>query len=338
MRPMLNRITSVTVLLVCLILPEGLEAKRKGKRSRSRPAAARTATKQQKEEIKRLLGKFEWGMSSEKVIGILVKEVRASYEEPLKKAIGDATVYDRIRREMEEKVLEIKNSLVKFEGIRTSWDVSLVEKEFAHKNNESMVVSWAKRDRRFFFFHHGKLWKIYIAFNAELFQDKTFDDFAKIMAARLGPPERIYRQNLKGEKVLDHLEWPPVGRSDVRAIDQTGFFGNFCLVLTDRQTLESVREGRRVNSPKKKYRDSLVDIVTKESEATGFDPNEDVVDQITGRTVEAPDVVDTYQADEADEAAEKSGKAAVRKRGPTKPKRTPKKKLDTNDPLKDMDF
>jgi len=53
-----------------------------------------------------------------------------------------------------------------------------------------MIVMWEKDQRRFLFFYNGKLYKQFIAFNAEhkAFAGKSFDDFAEVIQARTGRP------------------------------------------------------------------------------------------------------------------------------------------------------
>ena len=48
-----------------------------------------------------------------------------------------------------------RSSLVKFDGQKSGWDVSIVDKEFNQSNGESMIVMWEKDQRRFLFFWNG---------------------------------------------------------------------------------------------------------------------------------------------------------------------------------------
>ena len=255
--------------------------KAKGKK---KPPAQATA--QTKLGIDKLMGQYKFGMSSAKILGMVEKDLNTEHY-PAIKQTTDAMQQDRLRRELMDKIKELKRSLIKFTGKHTPWDISMVDKEFAHKNDESMIVVWTKKDRRFFFFHNDKLYKLFIAFNADLFQDKTFEDFAQVMENRFGPAERKFTTTLKGDKVMDHLAWPPSANTLLRAIDHTKLYGNFCLVLVDKGEQETVTAGRRVNSPSKKYNDPLVDSVTKD-EGGGGDSDEDIVDRITRRTSKSP--------------------------------------------------
>ena len=302
----------------------------KGKKKAAKKDIPAAATKETTVAVDKLMGAYKWGLTSGAVMGQLEKDIRTEME-PVIKATADPLAQDRVRREMMEKVKTLRASLVKFEGKATPWDVSLVDKEFAHKNDETMVPIWGKKDRRFYFFHNDKLWKMYIAFNAELYEGKTFEDFAQVMEARFGRAERKFTTTLKGEQKMSHLAWPPSPTTTLRAIDNTGFYGNFCLVLSDRNELQSVRAGRKANSPKREYSDPLVDAVTKGGgEAT-----------VAGGTEDSP-------GEGVGDAPAAKGKGKVKGKGKGKgkavntddasPPPAKKKRIDEKNPLDGLDI
>src|SRR5262249_49028363 len=152
-----------------------------------------------------------------------------------------------------------------FDGQKTGWDVSIVDREFGHKNNESMMVIWEKDQRRFLFFYREQLWKQFIAFNAEsVFAGKTFDDFAAMIQQRYGAASMTFRKaKTTDDQQLDHLEWPPSGDHVLWAIDLTQFYGNFCLSLWQKSKLGDIEEGRKMNSPERRSANASVDDVLK---------------------------------------------------------------------------
>jgi len=316
----------ISALAVTLALGFGggvveAKAKPKKKAAKKQEALPKVATKETTVAIEKLMGIFKWGMTSQQVMNQLEKDVRAEME-PVIKNTADPLAQDRVRREMMEKLKEIKQRYTKFEGKATPWDVSLVDKEFAHKNNESMVHVFTKKDRRFFFFHNDKLWKLYIAFNSDLYEGKSFEDFAGAMETRFGRAQRKFAVTLKGEQKMSHLSWPPSPTTILRAIDETGFYGNFCLVLTDKNELPVVRSGRKVNSPKREYSDPLIDAVTKDggTEGTGTGGGEDAAPSDSGSSGKG-----------------KKGKGIVKTDDePTKPEK--KKKVNEKNPLDGLDI
>jgi hypothetical protein len=305
-------------------------AKKAKKAVVQKPKKELVASKQTVEGIDKLMGGFKWGMPSAEVIAKLEKNLRAVLEPDVKKLHQDILAQDRARKEMLAKLEELKKSYVQFTGKKTTWEVSMIDKEFAHKNNESMAVVWEKTDRRFYFFHNDKLWKIFLAFNSDQFADKTFEDFAQVMETRFGKAERKFTPTMKGDAKMDHLAWPAAGKTLMRAIDNTGFYGSFCLVLIEKDEWKNVRAGRKVNSPKKEYTDPLVDAVTKDGEETGADSEHDIVDRITGKGATAPNVSDTG-------TPARSPSSSTPPPAPAKPANKGKK-VSPNNPLDGLDI
>jgi hypothetical protein len=327
-------IASLSILIALGTGIEGAQAKARKKAAKAKKGAPLKATEQTKLGIEKLMGVFKWGMPPQKVFAVLEKDIHAEFE-PQVKATQDPMIQDRIRKEKNEKIKELKNNYVKFHGKQTSWDISMVDKEFAHKNNESMAVVWTKKDRRFFFFHNEKLYKLYIAFNADLYQDKTFEDFAQVMEARFGKAERKFTTTIKGDQVMDHLAWPPSGNTLLRAIDNTKLYSNFCLVLAEKSEVENVNSGRKMNSPKKEYSDPLVDQVVKGG-GSGGDSEEDIVDRITGKGSRAPSVSDTGTGASPPPSARRPGSGRPEAAPAAKPKKG--KKVDPKNPLDGLDI
>lgn len=291
--------------LVFLCSPTVMSKPTKGKVNQVK--AKKNATDPEQDQtsnpnVTKLMGKFKWGMSPEAVLKI-IKDDTYNEQMPAIKATKDHLTQDRLRQELDEKLKELIKNTVVFDGKTTPWDVSLVSDEFAHKNNESMIVMWGKEDRRFYFFHNAKLWKLYLAFNATLFEGKTFDDFATVMETRFGKAERKQAISSDGRKKTHYLEWPSKSDSLLRAIDNTEFYGNFCLVLMDQKAQYHVMEGRKIHSPSKKYRDPLIDAVIQKDGVSG-DSKDNIVDSVTGRPVK--DISGKGHSDRSDEGASSS--------------------------------
>jgi hypothetical protein len=234
--------------------------------------------------ISELAGKYKWGMSHEECMKIIDEQIKAKFVE-LVKAEPDTYKQDVLRKQETEEMAKVRTDYVKFEGAKSGWDSSIVDKEFAHKNEESMLIRWEKDQRRFLFFWQDKLYKQYIAFDAQhpVFQGKTFDDFAKIIQGRYGKAEmKLAALKQKDDVTLDHLEWPSAGDYTLWAMDQSSFYGNFCLKLMQTSVLKRLEDARVQNSPKQPRGNALIDAVTQPETNKG-DPNDDVVDRITGK-------------------------------------------------------
>ncbi|MFH1131200.1 MAG: hypothetical protein V1754_07685 [Pseudomonadota bacterium] len=315
--------TSFCVLLVVCLSFQQVDAKKRRVKEKPKVSAAVEETKV---AITKLMGAYKWGMSPKEVREGLLEEARSIYKPKIKKT-KEPLAQDGLRRELMEKEKEIEKSFVEFEGKRTAWDVSLVENEFAHKNSESMIYTWGNEDRRFYFFHRDRLWKIYIAFNSHLFKGKTFDDFSAVMQTRFGPPEKVGKKGVEEKK--GELTWPQAGDTVLKAIDNTGFYGNFCLVLWDNDEEGRIREARSLNVQKTEA-DPLIEAVTGEEKDTR-DVNEDVVDKITGKGTRAPS-----RSDSDTPGSSTAGKGDSDDSSPQKKK--PAKKINPKDPLSGMDL
>jgi len=307
------------------------EGRKRKRRKKAKKPKVTEATEETKVAIVKMMGKYKWDMRSDKVLDMLEMILRQDYIPRIRKE-RDALKQDNLRREMMDKVKKLRKNLFKFTGKRTPWDVSLIDKEFDHKNDESMVPQWGKRDRRFYFFHDDMLYKIYIAFNADLFKGKTFEDFAQVMEARFGPAERKYTTTIMGKPKLDHLAWPPADGTTMKAIDNTGFYGNFCLVLVNVASHERVISGRELNNPKGKGGDSDVEAATQ-GKSDLADDNESIIDQITGKDQEAPETVGI----ELDRKKQK--KIRIDDNSAIAPEsKKPKKRKVSDDPLEGLDI
>jgi len=235
-----------------------------------------------------LAGKFKWGMSPDDAIKTITEGVHAKYAEMIKKE-PDIYKQDQLRKDEGDEVQKVKDSYVKFDGVTPGtkeWGTSIIQSEFAPRNDESMMTLWEKDQRRFLFFWNDKLYKQYIAFNAEhpVFAGKSFDDFAKLIQNRYGPAEMKFTQmKTKQDMKLDHLEWPASGEYQLYAIDQSEFYGNFCLVLFNPSVARDVDKARTEHNTKPAHGNALVDAVTQQPKVSG-DANENIVDQITGKT------------------------------------------------------
>jgi hypothetical protein len=256
------------------------KAKSGGGGSKARAADARA--------IGELAGKFKWGMSPEDSIKLITEGVHVKYADMIKKE-PDIYKQDQLRKDEGEEVQKVKDSFVKFDGITPGtkeWGTSIIQSEFAPRNDESMMTLWEKDQRRFLFFWHDKLYKQFIAFNAEhpVFAGKSFDDFAKLIQNRYGPAEMKFTQmKTKQDMKLDHLEWPASGDYQLYAIDQSEFYGNFCLVLFQPSVARDVEKARTEHNTKPAHGSALIDAVTQQPKV-GNDANENIVDQITGKT------------------------------------------------------
>jgi hypothetical protein len=265
-------------LIALLVAASPAIAKRGG--GRGAPANARA--------IGELAGKFKWGMSPEDAEKIIGESIHARFVELMKKE-PDVYKQDQLRKDERDEIQKVKDSYIKFDATsptEKAWATSLIQQEFAPRNDESMLTMWEKDQRRFLFFWHERLYKQYIAFNAEhpVFAGKSFDDFAKIIQNRYGPAQmKFAAMKTRDDMTLHHLEWPASGEFQLYAIDQSDFYGNFCLVVFSPSVAKQVDAARTERNTKPVRGNAVIDAVTKPERVSG-DVNENIVDQITGKT------------------------------------------------------
>jgi hypothetical protein len=275
----MQRFWCAVLVLSAAVSPAVAKAKKAPAHGKAHAADARA--------VGELAGKFKWGMSPDDVEKVIADQIHVKYVDLLKKE-QDVYKQDQLRQQEKDDVQKVKDSYVKFEGgtqADKTWGTSLIQSEFAPRNDESMLTMWEPNQRRFLFFWHEKLYKQFIAFNAEhpAFAGKTFDDFAKIIQNRYGAAEMKFTQmKTKDDMKLDHLEWPASGDYQLFAIDQSEFYGNFCLVLFNPNVAKQVEAARTEHNTQPKKGSAVIDAVTTPDKQSS-DRNEDIVDQITGK-------------------------------------------------------
>jgi hypothetical protein len=267
--------------LVCL-LAVSVEAQRgrRGRRGSAAPAAEQAAP--ESAAIADTLGELRWGMEPAAVNTYFQNTIRERYRERLTKAPGSIE-QDRIRVEMEGEIRRLRESYTRFEGTRSGWDASFLRGEFTHGNRESMLVYRDENSQNFYFFIGGRLWKWYKAFDASVFQGQSFEQFAQAVQGRFGPAVERHGRLIERGPEQHWLEWQDAS-TRLRAVDQTRFYGFYCLVFEDKGTLQRLPELRRNTTPSNDGGHALVDsvVLPEGEESQANDGNADIVDRITG--------------------------------------------------------
>lgn len=239
-------------------------------------------------EIKELKGIYTWGMSPQAVKDKLFAKFDESYKDQLEKARLEPAKSDKIRQNLKADKDRISKSFVKFEGHTPGWDVSIIDEEFVPNNGESMLIYKEPKSTRYFFFSNDALFKMYVAFDKEVVQGKSFTAFGDLMQGKFGKAQPVYRtvvtHGMK-EQVLDTYQWRSNEGDGLRLVDRSKFYDVYCLVIYDRQVSDRQAEVRKSNAdkiPKGSFVDSVID------KASDRDENDNVVDRITGHEVLKP--------------------------------------------------
>ncbi len=259
------------------------------KKTPPKKTAEKAAPKANAEAIKALMGPFKWGMTVDETFEVLNKQIDEKYE-PKIKELTDVYEQNKLRKKAAKDKADIKKTYVEFKDKESPWDVSLIDREFDHKNDESMFVDWEtdptsnKDQRRFYFFVDGKLWKMFISFNTDMFPDNmTFAAFQAAMEKRYGAGAIQMRTDEDGTEHFDFVYWKSSGYF-LRAIDLTKFYSSFCLAISDDSMEKTIYARRQERNPKGENKNPLVDAVTDDPNKDPKklpDQNSDVIDRIT---------------------------------------------------------
>jgi hypothetical protein len=240
----------------------------------------------------------------------------------------DAVEEDRLRNAATDEMKRIRDSYVEFKGTSTGWDVSFLKGEFTHGNGETMLVERDKNSQNFYFFINGKLWKWYKAFDAEVFRAGDFKGFAESVQRRFGPAKEGSGELAPGSGTRHWLEWQD-DNTRLRAVDQSDFYGFYCLVFEERATVGNLAKLRTHTREVANKQNSVIDAVTTPVERDP-DAAPDVVDRITGKT----------RASQSGGAAVASGKgkkgAAAATAAEPKPAAAPTGVQKDDDPLRGL--
>ena len=230
---------------------DALAGKKKSKAKPKAKAAATATFKGDAKALGELMGPYKFGMTSKDILSVLSKQIGDRYKEKIA-ATTDVYAQDKLRRERQAELDRIKKSFVEFKGAKTGWDVSIIDDQFAHNTDESMMVHWenapetGRDQRRFFFFHDGRLYKMLIALNSSQLKNeqRTFDYFRGLMEARYGKGSVKMAKDVDGVDRPVGLEWRSKSHH-VSALDKLAFYGSFVLVVADpgqEATLVSIRQ------------------------------------------------------------------------------------------------
>jgi hypothetical protein len=277
---------------------ETVEAKppqTKTAKAKSSKRSAKRASKKKKKKgaksskISPALGNVKWGMSEQEVLTVVIKNVKERYK-PLIAKTKDAVEDDRLRIKERAEIDRIKKSLVRFDGQSTGWDLGFLRDEFTHNNGESMLVVKDFNSQNFYFFIDGKLWKWYKALDSKVFGGKGYNAFASALQRKFGEAKQIEGELVPGAEKRKWLEWED-RKTRLRAIDQTSFYGFFCLVFEEKDTVGRLAS-IRTNAPKRgAKKHALVEAVTSEADmAADPDQTPNIVDRITGQLRQREDI------------------------------------------------
>ena len=161
---------------------------------------------------------------------MLQKQLDDRYADLIK---GAADVYgqDNLRKQKKADLARFTSSYVAFEGKNTPWDVSLVEDEFAHNTNESMLVNWENQERQepapvLLLLRRQAVEDVHLARDLA---DPRGQEELRVLPA--GPRGQVRRQAMP-TSTPSIITWR-AGDFDARAIDKLKSYDALCMSLED---------------------------------------------------------------------------------------------------------
>jgi hypothetical protein len=245
-------------------------------------SSARVGTKLSERALGELMGPFKFGMSKQDVLRTLSRQINERYKERIA-GTSDVYVQDKLRRDRQGEFDRIKKSYVEFQGKKTGWDVSIVDDQFAHNTSEAMMVHWensaesGRDQRRFFFFHKGQLYKMFIALNSQQLKNeqRSFTYFQNLMEQRYGAGK------VHADKGI--IEWKS-STYRVLAVDKLDFYGSFCLVISDPEEDGRLASKRAANKKAKPENKVIKAVMSKDEQedTPGLNDNRSGVEGVVG--------------------------------------------------------
>ncbi len=241
------------------------------------------------EAISDIRGDYKWGMKAQDVINIINGRIQASYKDKLAASAADPARNDKLQKQMREETSKTGKNMVKFDGQKGPWDVSIVDQEIVQSQGMSMLLVKESKSTRYFFFANDSLFKMFIAFDKEMLAGKGFKEFGDLMQIKFGKAQEVWvNQSYLGvkERKLDHLLWRSSTGDSLKLVDRSEFYDVFCLVLADASVdgrLMAARREAEANQPRGDILDSIM--TNKPSDR---DENDNVIDRITGQNILKP--------------------------------------------------
>ena len=254
-----------------------------------------------------LMEELVWGMSVKKVFSVFEHKIREKHEERMKAEQGDLLAEDRIRSEMIRELNKVKNSYVAFNGQTTGYESHMVNPEFTHNNNESMLVWDAGKYVEYLFFIKDRFWKRVRLFRIDELGGITLGDFLATMEPLMGRPGQ---EIVDDEGELEMIVWRDED-TFAAILDGSEFFGVYGLRLSAAQTevnLAKIRVNADKTDPTKVSADVASTIDRAVSSVDMDDHQESVIDSYTGKS---------HTDGPFGSTDEKSGQAAPKQEKPT---------------------
>jgi hypothetical protein len=230
-----------------------------------------------KKAVAELLAGFKFGMTRKEVMAKIRAEITARYDEKIF-ATSDVYQHDKLRREREQEIERIEKSYVEFTGKVGGWDVSVIDDQFKQGTGESMLVYWEavgdRKQRRFFFFHEDRLYKMVITLDASHIDKsrRSFDVFRVALEREYGTAKNSAQGSM----------WTGDNGIVLFALDKLTHYDTVCLAVTDMRMTRKLMEVRAAREEKVPERSPIIRAMIggEEQEPVDLKKNEDTINRV----------------------------------------------------------
>src|SRR5208283_2217835 len=89
--------------------------------------------------ISEIRGEYKWAMTMQQVIDKISARIEASYKDRIAATTADPSRNDKFRKAMRDEIAAMKKNVVKFDGQKGPWDVSIIDQEIVQGQGQSML-------------------------------------------------------------------------------------------------------------------------------------------------------------------------------------------------------
>jgi hypothetical protein len=277
----MKRAGLMLTLAVALVGAFAVDAQAQRRRGHQAEPAPPPEPTEPNANIVALMNGMTWGMTKDQVVEAVKLEIKNVYWPQIQEVADDGVAEQALRTRMERDQQRFVDSCIQFTGQQTPWNVSMIDTEFTHNNQEEMCKYERSDATDFFFFIRGKLWKIFRTLKSEglTTAPPTFDEMRATMEGQYGPGEEIREVDpYRLESKVVAVKW--VDSQTELQMRWLDLYSVFAVVLTERATLGSLTTLRRVTSTSTTEQSGLTQAVT---EGVASDENSDVVQRLRGQ-------------------------------------------------------
>ena len=239
--------------------------------------AAAHAAPVNKKAVSDLMAGFKFNMTRKEVMAKIRAQITARYDEKIA-VTSDVYQHDKLRREREQEIQRIEKSYVEFTGKVGGWDVSVIDDQFKQGTGESMLVFWEtagdRKQRRFFFFHEDRLYKMVITLDAGHIEKskRSFDVFRTALEREYGTAKNSAQGAM----------WTGDNGIVLFALDKLTHYDTVCLAVTDMRMTRKLMEVRASKEEKVEPRSPIIRAMIggEDDQQVDLKKNEDTINRV----------------------------------------------------------